>query len=347
MPSSYYDDKLETLTDLFGTKAQIDRGCLRLADASYPIVDDVIVLLPPERRPVSLRPASVADRRSPIGDERASDLVQASFGAEWNVYADVLPEHRDEFVSLFDLVDLGSLHGARVADLGCGIGRWSHFVAPHCRELVLVDFSDAIFVARRNLAGVKNALFFLGDVTVLPFRRDFADFAFCIGVLHHLPTPALDAVRSLAACAPRLLIYLYYALDNRAWYFRTLLRAADVLRHRLSRIRDPRIRRLTARLTAVAIYKPLIGFGHVLDLVGWGRFVPLFEYRGKSLRRIEQDTYERFFNDIEQRVSRAEIVERLSPSFPRLTISERAPYWHFLCERTAAPPSAAAEVHRQ
>src|SRR5690606_4214648 len=131
-----------------------------------------------------------------------------------------LPEHREEFERYFDLVDWKSMANARVCDLGCGMGRWSAFAKDRCREIVLVDFSDAIFVARKNLGQAKNALFFMCDLKRLPFRDDFADFLFCLGVLHHLPTPCLEEVRALKRAAPKLLIFLYYALDNRPGYFR-------------------------------------------------------------------------------------------------------------------------------
>lgn len=324
--SSYYADKVPALADLFGGLVRVEGTHLSTERGRYPIVDDVIILLEPERRPLALRGGAAP------GAAHDAELVQYSFGAESRAYREILPEHRGEFADLFDLVALESLRGLRVCDLGCGIGRWAHFVAPHCRELVLVDFSDAIFLARRNLAGT-NALFFLGDLTALPFRPAFADFAFSIGVLHHLPIPALQAVQRLATYAPRLLVYVYYALDNRPWHYRALFRGVDAARRRLSHVRDPKLRRVVAWTIAAAIYKPLVALGHLCDVAGHGRLVPLFEmYRGKSLRRIEQDAYDRFFTSVEQRVSRKDIVEVLSPHFTRLRISERPPYWHFLCE---------------
>jgi hypothetical protein len=109
-----------------------------------------------------------------------------------------------------------------------------------------------------------------------------------------------------------------------------------VLRRLLCTIRNPGARRFVARLLTVGIYLPLIGIGHVFQLFGKGRAVPLYEwYHGMSVRRIEQDAYDRFFTSIEQRVSRQQIRSELAPWFETVTISEAPPYWHFVCDREA------------
>jgi SAM-dependent methyltransferase len=328
-----YTHQLDTLRDLFGRQdVNLVEAGLEVGDRLYPIVDGVIVLLDEDQYPDSLRGRMAMSSGTRSTPAFAAD-IQHSFGAEWGEYSEILPEHEREFADYFDLVPLASLHGLRVGDLGCGSGRWSHFLRSHCRERILVDFSDAIFVARRNLAGDEGALFFMADVTRLPFRSGFADFILCLGVLHHLPIPALQAVRALARKAPKALVYLYYSLDNRPWHYRALLRGATVARRLTARVRNERARSLLAWAGAVGIYRPLVLLGSALELAGRGSVVPLFEtYRGKSLRRIRQDVYDRFFTRIEQRVSRAEI-EGLRDTFDEVTISPRIPYWHFLLER--------------
>ncbi len=335
---SYYSDKLDILSDLFGEPVTLENDGLHASDRIYPIVDDVVVLLPPEHRP-----PSVAGSRAAAGPPERDDvstLVQYSFGQEWGRFDRILPEHEEEFAAYFDLIDLASIREARVCDLGCGNGRWSYHIAKFCRQLVLVDFSDAIFVARRNLRAVDHALFFMGDITCLPFRRDFADFVFCLGVLHHLPVPALAALRGIAHYAPRFLVYLYYALDSRPWYFKALNRGIGVTRRILSRVRHPRVRSAVAGAAAVGVYWPLVQLGRIADAFGQGRRIPLYEaYVGKSLLRIQQDAYDRLFTSIEQRVSRKSIETELSTIFSHVQVSDNAPYWHFLCMRQSALPS--------
>jgi SAM-dependent methyltransferase len=314
----YYRNKIASLQNVFGsTDIELTDKSLRVGDRFYPIVDDVIVLLDP-----------VDERSAPFAED-----IQYTFGAEWREHRQVLPEHAAEFEQYFDLIDLATLKDARVCDLGCGNGRWSTFLKDRCRELVLVDFSDAIYVARQNLRDAPNCLFFKGDITRLPFAADFTDFMFCLGVLHHLPVPCLEATKQLKKYAPRLLIFLYYALDNRPLYFRALLGLVTAARKFLARIRSPLFRTAFSFIGTVFVYLPLVLLGRLLDPLGLARYVPLYEfYRNKSFKRIRQDVYDRFFTRIEQRVTRAQILT-LQSHFKSVTISDHLPYWHFLLVR--------------
>jgi SAM-dependent methyltransferase len=340
-----YQGKIGSLQEIFGTSAiSLEGQTLRVVNATYPIVDDVIVLLPPQQWTSALRRRITAGTpgapggaslgsASEVSSPAFAEDIQFTFGEEWQSYDRILPEHAKEFSQYFDLVDLASLSKARVCDLGCGSGRWSYFLKDRCKELILVDFSDSIFAARKNLSGATNCLFFMADLTHLPFRSDFADLLFCLGVLHHLPTPCLQEVRNLKPFAPRLLIFLYYALDNRPWHYRLLLKIVTGVRLALSRIRHPAFRKGFSLLATYGVYLPLITLGRLLKPFRLSSAIPLYDfYHSKSLRRIEQDAYDRFFTRIEQRVSRREILG-LQDSFRRVTVSDSLPYWHFLCEQ--------------
>jgi SAM-dependent methyltransferase len=334
----YYEDKRESLRDLFGASTVcVEANRIVVDEKEYPVLDDVILLLPP-----NLWPTAVSGRLPAGGGGGAwvragktgiARDIQFTFGEEWKGFPEFLPEHEKEFQQYFDLVDLGSLANMRIGDLGCGIGRWSHFLKDRCREMVLLDFSEAIFVARENLRGAGNALFFLGDLREMPFRDDFADFLFSLGVLHHLPTGALEEVRALSRCAPTLLVFLYYALDNRPAFWRGLLSAVTGVRLALSRAKGPRHRSALTWAFTICVYLPLIALGHAVRPFGLAGKVPLYDfYRGKSLRRIRQDVYDRFFTRIEQRFRKEEILA-LRDTFREVVVSDDPPYWHFLCRR--------------
>lgn len=331
----YYSNKIHILKDIFDSDhIELKKDLISVNGTSYPIVDDVIILLDPSQYSASLKKNAKIDNP---GKKRSTseyaEEIQYTFGKEWQKYPRILPEYEKEFWQYFDLVDLSLLEDIRVCDLGCGNGRWSYFLFEKCRELLLVDFSESIFVARRNLSHANNALFFMADLRQLPFRENFADFLFCLGVLHHLPTPSLEEVRVLKGYAPQLLIYLYYTLDNRPLYFKPLLQVVDIMRRHVSRYRNPYFRTAFTWFGALSMYMPLIFLGALMRLLGLSVTVPLYEvYHGKRPERIRQDVYDRFFTAIEQRHSKKQIME-LEDTFSQVRISDRLPFWHFICER--------------
>lgn len=313
----YYANKKASLRELFGTNdIQIEQERITVNGTPYPIINEVIILA-----------------RHDGYSEKATQDIQYTFGREWEQYHEILPEHHAEFKAYFDLINLAGLKNSRVCDLGCGNGRFSYLIKNWCRELVLIDFSDAIFVARKNLAGDPHCLFFKGDLQCLPFANNCCDFLFSLGVLHHLPTPGLREIPKIKKYAPHLLIYLYYNLENRPWYFRSALTFVTVIRAIISRIRNQSFRKIFSLVVTGGVYMPLITLGHIMQKAKLGKYIPLYEaYKRSSIQRIEQDVYDRFFTRIEQRVSRQDIME-LQKEFSEVRISAHPPYYHFVCKR--------------
>lgn len=329
---SYYAGKEGSLRALFGAEAlTVDADAIVVDGRRLPVLDDVIIALEPGKLPPSLR-ARLGGQPDAPSTPFAED-IQYSFGQEWQAHPDVLPEHTGEFADYFDLIDLGELAGARVADVGCGSGRWATFVAPLCRELVVVDYSEAVFVARANLRTADNSIFVMADALDLPFAPGSFDFLYCLGVLHHLPVGAREALGRLAPLASRLLVYLYYALDNRPWYFRGILSAVTGVRTVLARVRQPALRTAITWLITLTVYWPVSVLGRWLAPLGAARWLPLAEaYAGKSVRRLRQDVYDRFFTGIEQRFTRRDI-ESWAADLGEIRVSDGQPYWHFLITR--------------
>ena len=152
-------------------------------------------------------------------------------------------------------------------------------------------------------------------------------------MLHHLPTPAIDEVRTLSKYSDHLLIYLYYSLDNQSLFFRFLLDIVTFMRSIFCKIRNQNMRVIITEVLLWLIYLPLIGLGHCATIVGLEKSIPLFKgYKGNSLKRIRQDIYDRFFTRIEQRFSRKEIFQ-LNDTFSNIQISNKIPFWHFKCDK--------------
>ncbi len=331
----YYRDKIEIIKDIFNAEnIRLTSDLLIVDDRNYPIIDDVIILLEENQYTYFVKKKLKSKFNGDTVDREVfSSDIQYSFGEEWKNYDKILLDYKEEFLQYFDIVDVNKLNGKRVCDLGCGNGRWSYFLRNICKEIILIDFSDAIFTARKNLADANNCLFFMCDLKKIPFKNDFVDFLFCLGVLHHMPTFCLDEVRNLKKYAKVLLIFLYYSLDNRPIYYRIILKLITFFRRQLSGIRNPYFRKAFSCSGTYLIYLPLIYLGYLLKPLNVSSYVPLYEfYKNKSVKRIQQDVYDRFFTSIEQRVSRKDIF-KLKDTFSNIIMSDAIPYWHFLCER--------------
>ncbi len=330
----YYQDKRDALADIFGTQnIKIGVDAIVVDGNRYPIVDDVIVLLDPSQYPPTVR-ARLRERETTRKFETYAPDIQDHYSKFWDEWSGLESRYEQEFNGYFDLIDLSTLENTRVCDLGCGMGRWSYLLAERVRvrELVLVDFSEAIFRARRLLREHQNALFFMGDILRLPFRHGYADLIMSLGVLHHLPVDCLQVVRSLKPYAPRLLIYLYYALDNKPFYYRWLLRMYTPLRRLMCGVESPSIRNAFSWFATVVFYMPFIALGWLLRPFGLSKYVPLYdEHQWAGFDGMRHSAYDRFFTRIEQRVTRKQI-EALEDTFRRVRVADGQAYWHFVCE---------------
>lgn len=264
-------------------------------------------------------------------DER----VVEGFGDEWSRFTQLEldgSEREAIFRSYFSIFPWDRLSPtAAGADIGCGSGRWALCVAPRVGMLHLVDASPAALdVARGNLAGFDNVAFHQSSVGNLPFGEGELDFAYSLGVLHHVPdTQAAIAsvARTLKRGAP-FLLYLYYAFDNRPVWFKALWRLSELGRHVVSRL-PSRLRFIAAEAIAALVYWPLARSARLLCRLGrlpasW----PLSAYRDRSYYVMRTDALDRFGTRLEQRFTREQIRLMLEEAgFERVQFSEQVPYW--------------------
>lgn len=263
------------------------------------------------------------------------DQVVQGFGEEWARFAqDVLPESemREMFGNYFAIFPWAELpDDATGADIGCGSGRWAVHVAPRVGQLVCVDASPAALqVARRNLAGHENVRFELADVGRLPFAEGELDFAYSLGVLHHVPDTAgaiADVARILKP-GGIFLIYLYYAFDNRPAWFRMLWRLSDGLRIMVCRL-PSRLRFAVCELIAATVYWPVARIAALISRLGMnpGSF-PLWFYRDKSFYVMRTDALDRFGTRLEKRFTQREIRSMLQAAgLTDIQFSPNNPFW--------------------
>jgi uncharacterized protein YbaR (Trm112 family)/SAM-dependent methyltransferase len=106
------------------------------------------------------------------------------------------------------------------ADIGCGEGRFLYCAQEFGAEMVGLDLSEGVEVARNNTAGSSRCHVVQGDIYHLPFRAGVFDFAYSIGVLHHLPSPR-DGFRRIFPTVKnggKVSIWVYGLREMRWWY---------------------------------------------------------------------------------------------------------------------------------
>lgn len=269
--------------------------------------------------------------------QNVDTAVAAGFGHEWSTFRQSERDLSDAdrlaiFNSYFDIFPWDRVSAKSIGiDVGCGSGRWSVMVAPRVGHLHLLDASaDALSVARANLAKADNVTFHHASVGNLPVADNSLDFAFSLGVLHHVPdTQAAirEVARKLKPGAP-FLIYLYYALDNRPMWYRALWRFSNLFRVVISQLPE-RPRLWISQIIAVTVYWPLARLAALVERLGFSAAaLPLESYRHRAFYVMRTDAYDRFCTRLEQRFTRTQIKEMLSAAdFENIRFSENVPYW--------------------
>jgi ubiquinone/menaquinone biosynthesis C-methylase UbiE len=263
--------------------------------------------------------------------------VAAGFGHEWSTFRqddnEFSRKDREEiFQTYFAIFPWKDLPREAVGiDVGCGSGRWSTMVAPRVGQLHLLDASrEALTVAEQNLAGQRNVTFHLASVDDIPLPDSSLDFAFSLGVLHHVPY-TMAAIQSVAAklkAGAPFLIYLYYALENRPWWYRAIWRLSNGFRVLISHL-PPRTRLVVSQIIALVIYLPLARLAAVVERFGLSPgSIPLAAYRHRSFYVMRTDAYDRFCTRLEQRFTRKQIDQMLTNAgFDKIRFSDHAPFW--------------------
>ncbi len=258
------------------------------------------------------------------------------FGEEWarfNQSTITLDEKKQIFTDYFQIFPWELLQDKEAigADIGCGSGRWASLVAPKVHHLHAVDASDkALNVARKTLQEMQNVSFHHASVDQLPFDDEFLDFAYSLGVLHHVPNTA-GAIKSVAKKLKKgapFLIYLYYAFDNQPAWYRMIWKLSEVNRAVISKLPHA-ARHAVCEGIAASVYWPLARTARLMTRLKLPtRSWPLSYYQDKSFYVMRTDSLDRFGTRLEQRFTKAQIQTMLQDAgFKDIRFSERTPYW--------------------
>lgn len=265
------------------------------------------------------------------------DKTVKGFGEEWNRF-DQKNLNFNEAQILFDkyfaIFPLNEINETSIGfDMGCGSGRWSKFIAPKVAKLHCIDPSSAIDIARVNLSDIPSCEFHAKGVddSVLPDAS--ADFGYSLGVLHHVP----DTLKGIKSCVKMLkpnapfLLYLYYAFDNRPFWYRFLWKISEIFRLIICRLPNF-VRYLCSQLFAIVIYWPLARIAFLFEIIGASPIfldhLPLGSYRNLSFYTMRTDALDRFGTRLEQRFTKSEIFKMMKKAgLKDIRFSDNSPYW--------------------
>jgi ubiquinone/menaquinone biosynthesis C-methylase UbiE len=264
--------------------------------------------------------------------------VARGFGEEWSTFrqdedhlsAQQRREIFDDYFRIFPWAALPPSGGTGI-DVGCGTGRWSMLVAPRVAHLHLLDASpQALAVAQENLKSAGNVSFHAASVAAIPLPDASLDFAYSLGVLHHVPDTqaAIEAIAAKLKPGAPFLVYLYYALDNRPAWYRALWRMSNFGRLVISRLPHG-LRYVVSQAIAAVVYWPLARLATLLSRLGRSpRGLPLAYYADKSFYVMRTDAYDRFCTRLEKRFTRPQIEAMLiRAGFVDIRFSDHEPFW--------------------
>jgi ubiquinone/menaquinone biosynthesis C-methylase UbiE len=271
-----------------------------------------------------------------LPDTNLDKKTVQSFGVEWTAFngfsdADIASNG----IKYFDIVTPAMLdHNSVVMDIGCGTGRYIKYLKGRFKHMVGIDPSAAIFAADRIIGNDERVELIQASTDTIPFEDNHFDFAYSLGVLHHIPDTQQALVDSVKKLKPGgyFLLYLYYSLDNRSIPFKFLFSVSNIIRKFVSSL-PSKPKKWVCDILAIFIYMPFVLLCRALKKLGFSEKVrshlPLKAYEDQSSYIIRNDSLDRFGTPLEQRFSKKEIAYMMeNAGLTDLVFSDKIPYWH-------------------
>jgi SAM-dependent methyltransferase len=174
-----------------------------------------------------------------------------NFGWQWQHFVQADELYAEQFLGWIAPVTPDFFCGKIVLEGGCGKGRHTQLAAQWgAREVIGVDLSNAVETAFAATRELENAHIVQADIYQLPFARSF-DYAFSIGVLHHLPDPraGFHSLASRVKAGGYISAWVYGA-ENNEW----ITRLIDPLRQKFSSQIDQRALLHFSKLPTAVVY---------------------------------------------------------------------------------------------
>lgn len=141
----------------------------------------------------------------------------ASFGLEWKLHAKTqLDSYTKTNISRNRLegclgFPIKELNGKTVFEAGCGAGRFTELMVNAGAFVHSIDLSEAVEVNFENIGRRNNYVIAQASLLAPPFPKESFDFAICLGVIQHTPSPekSIEALWKMVKPGGQLIIDHY------------------------------------------------------------------------------------------------------------------------------------------
>ncbi len=191
-----------------------------------------------------------------------------NFGAQWLEFDHVAQHHAQQFLDWIAPVTPDFVRGKVVLEGGCGKGRHTRLIGEWSAQAIIgVDLSQAVEAAYRNTQDLPNVHIIQADIYRLPLKQCF-DYAFSVGVLHHLPNPRAGFASLAKHLKPGGAISAWvYGRENNGWIV-----------HFINPLREKLTSKLPMRMLYLLSYLPTALLWLMLKLV----YLPLSQTTAKQ-----------------------------------------------------------------
>jgi SAM-dependent methyltransferase len=183
--------------------------------------------------------------------ESDKQATAAGFGWQWTHFTQEDTRYAEQFLGWIQPVTPDFFRDKVVLEGGCGKGRHTQLAASWgARDVVGIDLSAGVETAFAATRDMSNVHILQADIYNLPLGRSF-DYAFSVGVLHHLPQPKEGFVSLASKVKPGGHISGWvYGSENNEW----ITRWVNPVREKLTSKMDRRVLLQLSKIPAVSVY---------------------------------------------------------------------------------------------
>jgi SAM-dependent methyltransferase len=183
--------------------------------------------------------------------ESDKQATAANFGWQWQHFTHDDERYAEQFLGWIAPVTPEFFRDKVVLEGGCGKGRHTQLAARWgAREVVGIDLSVAVETAFAATRSLPNVHIVQADIYQLPLARKF-DYAFSVGVLHHLPDPRGGFLSLASKVKPGGHVSAWiYGAENNEW----ITRWVNPVRENVTSRIDQRALLQLSKLPAACLY---------------------------------------------------------------------------------------------